>query len=102
MSFESTDSYIQAIDIRKRECRIEVEHILEINAFTIDLGTEDERRISIETTHGITYQFSEEENNWLQLLKWLRDLAQLQRNWVEKAYPEPFSQNQTTLWRLDK
>ena len=102
MSFIATNTYINAIDVQKKKCHIEFEHIVEIRAYTLDLVTEDVQRISIETTHGVTYQFSEEENSWLKFKDWVAQFAKLQSNWVADAYPEPFSEKQTTLWHINK
>ena len=101
MSFKEKANGIECETVQKKTCFINYGAMLEIHAYTLDLFTYDELRISIETTHGITYQFSEEEDGWQDLLSWLKSWCKLENNWFSSAYPEPFSSKVTKLWSMN-
>jgi len=101
MPFEVNEEGFFAETVEKKRCFIQRDSIVEIKAYTLDLATFDERRISIETTHGVIYQFSEEESDWNDLVKWISTWAELPTGWSKSVWPEPFSTKVTVLWKIN-
>ena len=99
MSFTEQESGFQAVSIDQKMCSIEKSEIIEIKAYTEDLATIDERRISFSTASGEIKIFSEEEPGWEALLSWVTSWASLPEGWVSSAFPEAFSRKVTTIWQ---
>jgi hypothetical protein len=101
MSFKNSDEGFECETVQKKQSYIHKDCIVKIFGYTQDLGTYDELRLGIETTHGVSYHFSEEESDWKELLNWVKDFASLESDWMSKAYPEPFSREIKTLWDIN-
>lgn len=100
MSFKETADCIEHQIVDKKTCQIHFDHIASVKAYMLDLFTEDEQRIVIETTHGIEYTFSEEEDGWEDFTRWLEAWAGLSADWWNEAYKKPFTKEVALLWHL--
>jgi hypothetical protein len=98
MSFTVKEKGFESDTVAKTKAYVQYERIVKVQAYTIDLIVYDELRLSIETSDGFTYQFSEEVEGWEELLSWVKKWASLEDDWQREAYPEPFSKKITTLW----
>lgn len=101
MPFILNKDGFECTGIDEKQCKIQSVSIVEICAYTADLFTYDELRISIETSHGVIHHFSEQESGLEDLTAWVGSWGKLAKDWPNTVYTKPFSGETISLWKLN-